>query len=111
MTSDRNNSRRTAFASFAAIGSVLAATSCCLPVVPFLFAAGSAAGSAILWRFRPYLLIASVAFIAFGFYQASRAKQCRTRSRTLSLVLLWISAAVVVASIAFPQALANLLAG
>lgn len=110
-TSGANHSRGTALASLAALGSVLAATSCCLPVLPFLFAASTAAGSTILWRFRPYLLIASVAFIAFGFYQAWRAKQCRTRSRTLSLMLLWISAAVVAASILFPQVLANLLAG
>ena len=35
---------RTAVASVAAIGSVLAASSCCLPVLPFVFAAGVAGG-------------------------------------------------------------------
>jgi hypothetical protein len=105
------HSRRTLWASLAALGSVLAAASCCLPVLPFVFAAGAATGSAILNQFRPYLLAASVAFIALGFYQARRAKQCAARSRTLSLILLWFSAAVVVASILFPQVLANLLAG
>lgn len=55
--------------------------------------------------------MASVAFIALGFYQSWRARQCRTRSRTLSLALLWISAVIVFVSIAFPQELANLLAG
>jgi hypothetical protein len=106
-----DKSRGTILASLAALGSVIGAMSCCLPVLPFVLAAGSAAGSAFLWRIRPYLLIASVAFIAWGFYQAWRARACRTRSRTVSLVVLWLSAAVVVVSVLFPQALANLLAG
>jgi hypothetical protein len=110
-TSGERHSRRTLLSSLAALGSVLAASSCCLPVLPFLFAAGSATVSTILSRFRPYLLAASVAFIAFGFYQAWRARQCRTKSRMLSLVLLWFSAAVMVMTILFPQVLANLLAG
>jgi len=110
-TSGRSHSRHTFFAGLAAFGSVLAASSCCLPVLPFLFAAGSATGSAVLAEFRPYLLAASVAFIAFGFYQARRARQCQAKPRIVSTVLLWFSAVVVVMSILFPQVLANLLAG
>ena len=106
-----DKSRGTILASLAALGSVIGAMSCCLPVLPFVLAAGSAAGSAFLWRVRPYLLIASVVFIAFGFYQAWRARACRTRSRMVSLVVLWLSAAVVIVSIFFPQMVANLLAG
>jgi hypothetical protein len=60
-------------ASLAAIGSVLVASSCCLPVLPFVMAASFASGSAFLSAARPYLLAASVFFIAFGFYQARRA--------------------------------------
>ncbi len=110
-SSARAHSRRTLFASLGAVGSVLAASSCCLPVLPFLFAAGTATGSAMLTRFRPYLLAASVAFIAFGFYQSWRMKQCHAKPRLLSTVLLWFSAAVVIVSIFFPQVFANLLAG
>jgi len=107
----RAHSRRTWIASWAALGSALAALSCCLPVLPFLFAAGTATGSAILTELRPYLLAASLAFIVFGFYQARRAKQCDARPRTINMVLLWFSVVMVLASILFPQILANLLAG
>ena len=36
---------RTAFASIAAIGSVILASSCCLPILPFVFAASLAGSS------------------------------------------------------------------
>ena len=102
---------RTAFASIAAIGSVLAASSCCLPILPFVFAAGFAGTSALLTVLRPYLLALSVVFIAYGFYQARRAKQCDCRPSIFSSALLWTSAVFVVVSILFPQVLANAAAG
>jgi hypothetical protein len=105
------NSRKTALASLGAIGSILAATSCCWPILPFLFAAGTAGSSVWLMRLRPYLLAASTLFVAFGFYQAWRAKRCHSKPRLLSTLLLWFSAVVVLVSILFPEALANLLAG
>ena len=43
-------------ASLAALGSVIAASSCCLPLLPFLFAAGAAGTSALAAQLRPYLL-------------------------------------------------------
>jgi hypothetical protein len=105
------HSGRSLWASMGALGSVIAASSCCLPVLPFAFAAGAAAGSTFLIALRPYLLALSAALIAFGFYQYSRAKQCGSRPRPWSLILLCFSAAVVILSVLFPQALANLLAG
>jgi hypothetical protein len=60
---------------------------------------------------RPYLLLASAALIAFGFYQAHRARQCKSRPNRLSTILLWCSAAIVFVSVFFPQALAELVAG
>jgi hypothetical protein len=63
-------------ASLAALGSVVVASSCCLPLLPFLFAAGAAGTSAFVVRLRPYLLVLSVLLIAFGFYRSWRAKQC-----------------------------------
>ena len=93
--------------SIAAIGSVLAASSCCLPVLPFMVAAGLAGGSAFLSAARPYLLPASVLFIAFGFYQARKAKKCQRRPGLISLALLWVSAGFVFLSIFFPQVMAN----
>jgi hypothetical protein len=98
---------RTAVASVAAIGSVLAASSCCLPILPVVLAAGVAGSSTLLTVLRPYLLALAVVLVAYGFYQAWRARQCRPRPGVVSSVLLWSSAFFVVVSIFFPQALAN----
>jgi len=94
-------------ASLAAAGSVLAASSCCLPLLPFLTAAGLAGGSAFLSAARPYLLGLSVALIAYGFYQARRATQCGRRPRVLTSILLWSAAVFVLVSVVFPQLMAN----
>ena len=94
-------------ASLAAIGSVLAASSCCLPILPFVIAAGFASGSAFLSAARPYLLATSVLFIGFGFYQVRRASKCQRRPSPISFVLLWVSAGFVFFSVFFPQAMAN----
>ena len=103
--------RKSALASLGALGSILAATSCCWPVLPFVFAAGTAGGSVWLAKLRPYLLAVSALLVAFGFYQAWRAKQCNCKPRLANTLLLWFSAVVVVVSILFPEVLANLLAG
>jgi hypothetical protein len=96
-----------ALAGMAAVGSVLAASVCCLPVLPFMMAAGLAGGSAFLSAARPYLMAASVLSIAFGFYQSWRAKKCQRRSGLISTTLLWVSAGFVFLSIFFPQVMAN----
>ncbi len=106
----KSPSRSTAVASLAAIGSVIAGSSCCLPLLPFLFAAGAAGTSALVARLRPYLLVLSVILIAFGFYKSWRAKQCNCRASRISTFLLWFSAIVVFAFIFFPQVIANLVA-
>jgi thiol:disulfide interchange protein len=49
---------RTTLASLAAIGSVLAASSCCLPILPLMMAAGVAGSSTFFSAARPYLLAA-----------------------------------------------------
>ncbi len=102
---------RTTFASLAAIGSVLAASSCCLPILPFLMAAGLAGSSAFLSAARPYLLAASILFIAYGFYQSWRAHKCHRRPNVIASALLWFAAIFIVISILFPQVLANAAAG
>jgi cytochrome bd-type quinol oxidase subunit 2 len=103
----RHSSTHSALASIAAIGSVLAASSCCLPILPFLFAAGFAGSSAFLSAARPYLLGASILFIAYGFYQAWRAKRCQRRPSVIASVLLWVAAVSVIISIFFPQVMAD----
>jgi hypothetical protein len=109
-TENKSGSRGTALASLAALGSVIAASSCCLPLLPFLFAAGAAGTSAFLAQLRPYLLVVSVLLIAFGFYKSWRAKQCNCKPSLISTFLLWFSAFVVFVFIFFPQLIANLVA-
>ena len=100
----------TVVASLAALGSVIAASSCCLPLLPFLFAAGAAGTSAFVGELRPYLLFLSVLLIAFGFYKSWRTKQCNCKPSKISTALLWFSAIVVFLFIFFPQVIANLIA-
>jgi uncharacterized membrane protein len=106
----RSGSRGTVVASLAALGSVIAASSCCLPVLPFLFAAGAAGTSAFFAQLRPYLLVLSALLIAFAFYKSWRAKQCNCKPSRISTFLLWFSAFVVFIFILFPQVIANLVA-
>jgi hypothetical protein len=108
---DATASRRSLFASVGALVSVVAASSCCLPLIPFIVAAGFAGGSTFLLSVRPYLLFVSALLIAFGFYQGRRAKQCNCQPSRLSTILLWFSAVIVLVSVFFPQAVASLLAG
>jgi hypothetical protein len=106
----KSSSRSTAVASLAALGRVVAASSCCLPLLPFLFAAGAAGTSAFVVQLRPYLLVLSVSLIAFGFYKSWRAKQCNCKPSRISTFLLWFSAIAVFIFIFFPQVIANLVA-
>ena len=106
----RPGSKSTIAASLAALGSVALASSCCLPLFPFLVAAGAAGSSAFFVTIRPFLLAASVLLIAFGFYQRWRAKKCQCKPSVVSAVLLWFSTVVVLVFILFPQAIANLIA-
>jgi hypothetical protein len=105
-----SGSRSTVIASLAALGGVIAASSCCLPLLPFLFAAGAAGTSAFVTQLRPYLLVLSVMLIAYGFYKSWRAKQCNCKASRISTFLLWFSAFVVFVFIIFPQVIANLVA-
>jgi hypothetical protein len=110
-TAAKSPSKGALVASVSAIGSVLAATTCCLPVLPFVLAAGTAGTARFLAYFttlRPYLLGLSVVFIAFGFYQTRRARQCNCKPSVLGQVVLWMSALIVVISILLPQAFADL---
>jgi hypothetical protein len=105
-----SGSKTTVVASLAALGGVIVASSCCLPLLPFLFAAGAAGTSVFVTALRPYLLALSVLLIVFGFYKSWRAKQCNRRPSRISTFLLWFSAIVVFVFIFFPQVIANFLA-
>lgn len=103
----RDKSWGTGIVSIAAIGGVVAASSCCLPVLPFVVAAGFAGTSTFLSAARPYLLGASILLIGYGFYQAWRVKACKRRQSVVGSVLLCVSAVFVFISIFFPQVMAN----
>ena len=103
--------RGTVGASLAAVASVLAASICCLPLFPFVMAAGLAGTSAFLSVVRPYVLAGAILFIALGFYQARRARKCNRRTSVVATAVLWASAAFVLISIFFPQIMANAIAG
>jgi hypothetical protein len=105
-----SGSGRTILASIAALGSVVLASSCCLPMFPFVFAAGAAGSSAFFAKARPFLLAASVLSIGFAFYQRRRAIQCQCKPSLLSTIVLWFSVAVVLTFLLFPQVIANLVA-
>jgi hypothetical protein len=97
-------------ASVAAIGSILAASSCCMSTLPFLAAGGVAVGADFLVRAKPYLLALAVAMLVYGFYQAKSARACGRKVSGISLILLATSTAFVFFSIVFPQVMANLAA-
>lgn len=105
-----SRSKSTIGASLAALGSVVLASTCCVPMFPFLLAAGAAGSSALFTRLRPFLMGASVVLVCFGFYQRRRAKRCQARPGIFSAILLWSSAVVVVVSILFPEIIANVVA-
>ena len=111
-TTARASAKGTFAAAIAAVGSVLAATTCCLPVIPFLVATGTASTAMFLSSFigalRPYLLGASVLFIALGFYQSRRASQCNCKPSLLRQVVLWLSALIVAVAILLPHVFADL---
>ena|SRR5688572_2520179 len=106
-----SENRRTIVASAGALSAAIAAFACCVPLLPFVTAAGLAGGSAFLTTLQPYLLGTSVILIAYGFYQARRTKGCDRRPSAASTVTLWISATIVVMMVLFPQAVASWLAG
>jgi len=111
VSNHNHTGRGTVLASTAALASAVAASSCCLPLLPFVAAAGLAGGSAWFAAVRPYLLAGSVLLIAFAFFQAHRSKKCNCQPSKASTVVLWLSTAIVAVMIFFPQVVAALVAG
>src|SRR5579872_3270731 len=102
--------RGTALSSLAALGSLVAAVSCCVPIGTFVAAAGAAGAARILAPLRPWLMALSIVLLAAGFVRTYWLPQCATRRRWFSVILLWISAAIVALMRLFPQAIAGFLA-
>jgi hypothetical protein len=93
----------------AAAMSALATLICCMPIA-FATAAATASMSAVVMRYRAWLLGASMLFLIVGVLQVARVQRtCRTRG-TGSLALLAASALIVLTVIFFPQMIATFLA-
>jgi hypothetical protein len=93
-------------------GAVIAAVStlaCCVPL-GFLGALGLASLSVWVQPLRPWLLGASVAFLAVGFIQLHVGKSACARRSTASLVIFWTAVAIVLLIVLFPQVVASLIA-
>jgi len=102
--------RGSLIAALSAVGSVFAASACCLPVWPLALAAGSAGGAAVLQALRIPLLAASVLFLGLGFVRSRKERQCHGRRSPWRLMVLWTSALIVAVSILLPQLFADLVA-
>jgi hypothetical protein len=105
-----SQSRGVVVSAIAALGGLVAAMSCCLPVGTFLAAAGAAGAARILAPFRPWLVGLSILLLAIGFVRTYRGPQCEVRRNRFSVAVLWISAALVVGMLLFPQVIAGFLA-
>jgi hypothetical protein len=93
--------RGTLASSLAAVMSALAALSCCLPLGPFLLAAGSASVAGVFLSLQPYLIAFSVLMLIVGFVQSFRARKCGSRRRTLLNVLVLLCSTALVAAMLF----------
>jgi hypothetical protein len=102
--------RGTLVSSIAALGGVIAAMSCCLPVGTFLVAAGAAGAGRILAPLRPWLFGVSIGALILGFVQAYGRSHCSLRRNPMTILLLWVAAAMVLAMWLFPQVVAGFLA-
>jgi mercuric ion transport protein len=96
-----------------AIGAALAATLgilCCAgPAVVAVLGAGGALAAARLEPYRPWLLGASLAMLAVGFWRSYRpspsGQVCATRTGRVTRVVLWIAAVVTLLSFVLPEVL------
>jgi hypothetical protein len=82
---------------------------CCVPI-GFTTAAATASLATVVAPYQSWLLCASVVLLTVGAFQLRRARRlCATRP-FLSVIVFGVSAAVVVAVLVFPQAIAGLIA-
>lgn len=94
-------------ASGAAVAALFSTLCCAGPAVAALFGAGGALAAARLEPYRPYLLAAAAAMLAFGFWRAYRPVRggaaCSVRTGSWIRALLWVSAILTAASAIAPR--------
>jgi len=96
--------------SLAAVGSVLAASSCCLPLPAVIASAGLAGASGWMNTVRPWLMGGSLVILGWAFWQTYRRTACRRQRSLWSVALLWLSLGIIAVMLLFPQTIAGLLA-
>lgn len=106
--------QRTVFAGGSVLGAIAMSSCCIVPLVLFsLGITGAWIGNlAALYPYKLYFFIATAAFLGFGFYRVYRKPsavacdangQCGTPlSIRITKAALWLSAALVLAALAFP---------
>src|SRR5262249_8346500 len=94
---------KSALSSLAALGSVAAACSCCLPVPAVIASAGLAGASGLLASLRPWLMSSSLLLLGFGFWHAYRRASCSRERGLATKALLWLSLAIIAALLLFPK--------
>lgn len=100
---------RETVAPLAAALAAVSALVCCVPV-GFTTAAATASLAVAVEPYQSWLLCASVVLLTVGAFQLRRARRlCATRP-VLSIAVFALSAAIVLAVILFPQAIAGLAA-
>ncbi|MFN7994173.1 MAG: hypothetical protein U0Q18_11250 [Bryobacteraceae bacterium] len=95
MAAERTSGQGPLLSSLAALLSVLAALSCCLPLAPFLLAAGIAGASGVFLSLQPYLVGLAILMLVFGFVQTFRARQCTRKRRVLNTIVLLCSVSLI----------------
>ena len=94
----------------AAAVAALAAFACCLPL-GLLSAFGVLMLSSMFAPLQQWFLLAATILIAIAAVQLWRGQRvCRTRGRRFSLIVFFLSAAIVLAVLLFPQVVAGLFA-
>ena len=101
--------RGTVAAPFAAIVSLVAAGSCCIPVGFFIAGAGLFGAAGFFGAAQPFLVALALVSLALGFIRTYAGARCTRRSRA-AVVLLWTAAFLVLAMLLFPQVIAGFLA-
>lgn len=92
-----------------AVAALLGTLCCAGSAVVALIGAGGALAAARLEPYRPYLLAAAFAMLAFGFWRAYRPARagdgaaCSIRSGKLVRGILWVSAVLTVGSALAPR--------
>jgi hypothetical protein len=94
----------------AAAVTAVSTLACCLPL-GIAGAVGALGLSVVLNSLRPWLIAIAMVFLAVGLFQLYRNQRSCKRRSPVSLVIFGACAAVVIAVLAFPQRVAELMAG